>query len=102
MKFKGTTRKQCDISGLIVWQVNLEKKGLTIRRSRLVTHLTEKNHIFSHEDMPELTIDYHQQFDNKDHTEMILIRAIIINKRKCQLNNDKIEQECEGEKKQTS
>ena len=48
--------------------------------------------------MPELTIDYRQQFDNKDHTEMILIRAIIINKRKCQLNNDKIEKECEKRK----
>lgn len=57
MKFKGTTRKQCDISGLIVWQINLEKKGLTIRR--LATNLPEKNYIFSHEDMSEVTIEYH-------------------------------------------
>ena len=55
MKFKGTTRKQCDISGLIVWQINLEKKGL--RSRRLASNLTEKNHIVSHEDMSEVTID---------------------------------------------
>ena len=93
MKFKGTTRKQCNISGLIVWQINLEKKGL--RSRRFASNLTEKNHIVGHENMSGVTIDYHQQFDNKNHKDNTNYNNNNQQKKTCELNNDKIEQECE-------